>query len=341
MVNQQPSTRTRSTLRMVAERAGVSTATVSYVLSGRNGGRTGVSTATIDRVRKAAAELDYQPNQAARTIRTGRTDMILLSLTMLSDPWAQAMSEAVSAAAMPAGLTPLILADGDWPNVLARQPADAAFIDALGNGEDKPAALRRLARRGSQLIVFDDELEPEGFDVIRSVDTPGCRLAVRHLLAGHDRIACLTSRSPDGRPRRRHRVFLEEMEAAGREVRETDVEYFEGDAATAFGAATRLLSQPKPPDAIYTVTDFAAIQAIQAAFRLRLRVPEDVAIIGVGNTMESERTTPTLSSVGPTDFFSTVSKIIIDRATGTKTGPPELHEFSWSLFDRESTRRES
>ena len=345
MGSQQLTTATRTTLRMVAERAGVSTATVSYVLSGRSGGRTGVSTATIERVRAAAAELDYQPNQAARAIRTGRTDMVLLSLTMLSDPWSQAMSAAVARAAGPAGLTSLILADGDWPTVLARQPADAAFIDALSDviptdhdvRADRLAAVRRLARRGVRLVVFDDELDPDGFDVVRSPALPGCELAVRHLLADHQRIGCLTSRPIDGTPRPRHQVFLDQMAAAGRTVRRTDVEYFERDTASACEAATRMLSRRSRPTAIYAVSDFAAIGAIQAALRLRLRVPEDIAVIGVGNTIESERMTPTLSTVGPTDFFDRVASTIVDRATGTATRPGELHEFDWSLFVRQST----
>jgi DNA-binding LacI/PurR family transcriptional regulator len=88
---------------------------------------------------------------------------------------------------------------------------------------------------------------------------------------------------------------------------------------------------------IFAVADYVAISAIQAALRLRLRVPEDVAIIGVGNTIEGELTNPTLSSVGPTDFFHRVAEIIRDRAIGLGPDTGTLHEFDWSLFVREST----
>ena len=57
--------RRRPTLRMVAELAGVSTATVSYVFSGRNGGGSGVAEATAKRVLEAAEQLNYRPNRAA------------------------------------------------------------------------------------------------------------------------------------------------------------------------------------------------------------------------------------------------------------------------------------
>ncbi|MBO0812095.1 MAG: LacI family DNA-binding transcriptional regulator [Microlunatus sp.] len=326
----------RTTLRMVAELAGVSTATVSYVLSGRTGGRTGVSEATMERVRRAARELDYHPNQAARAIRTGRTNLVLLSLTMLSDPWSQEVSEAVSTAVTPDGLTAMILADGDWATAITRQPCDVAFIDNIDTDEDL-AALHRLAKSGYRLVVFDENLEPDGFDIIRSNPTDGCRLAVRHLLESHHKIGCLTT--PKGREfkHRRYAAYLEELEEADVPFREDYVETIELDPTSAYEAAIRMLSKPDRPTAIYAISDFAALSAVQAALRLRLRVPEDVAIIGVGNTLMGRRMEPTLSSVGPTDFFPRLAKILRDRATGGPLGPGRLHDFSWSLFAREST----
>ena len=85
--------RRRPTLRMVADLAGVSTATVSYVFSGRGGGGSGVAEHTAARVHAAARELNYRPNRAARTIRTGRSDTVQLSLHMLSDPWSLAVAD--------------------------------------------------------------------------------------------------------------------------------------------------------------------------------------------------------------------------------------------------------
>jgi LacI family transcriptional regulator len=321
---------------MVADRAGVSTATVSYVLSGRTGGRTGVSEATMARVRQAAQELNYHPNQAARAIRTGRTNLVLLSLTMLSDPWAQEVSRTVSVAVNPVGLTALILADGDWATAITRQPCDVALVDSVRTSEER-AALSRLARSGYRLVVIDDELEPDGFDVIRSEATEGCRLAVRHLLENHDRIGCLTTRMGLNLEHNRYAVYREELRAAGLEVREDYVETIDLDPTSAYTASVRMLSRPDRPTAIYAISDFAAMSAVQAALRLRLRIPEDVAIIGVGNTLEGERMEPSLSSVGPTDFFTRLAGILKARATGEPPGSGTLYDFSWSLFARETT----
>ena len=99
----------------------------------------------------------------------------------------------------------------------------------------------------------------------------------------------------------------------------------------------QLLSKDDRPSAIYATTDFAAIAAINAAHMLGLRVPHDVAVIGVGNTPDAQLVAPTLTTVGPTDFYDRQARIIIDRALAADDSPGQLHEFAWSLFPGAST----
>lgn len=334
-----PQVSKRPTLRTVAAEAQVSIATVSYVLSGRTGGRAGVSDATAERVRAAVERVGYRPNQAARAIRTGRTNLILLSLTMLADPWTQAVGDAVNAVVVPSGLTPLVLADGDWWRVLEQHNADATFIDAVEDSPESRHRLRTLAERGARLVVFSETLEPDGYDVISSPDLPGCDQALRHLLVRHTRIACLTSqRALDLERRTRYDAYTDALADAGIERREDYTVTYELDAVSAFNAADRLLHLPEPPTAIFCTSDFAAISAVHAAQRLQLRVPEDVAIIGAGNTLAGARMVPSLSSVGPdSSFFDQLATILHGRATGIDTSPPTRHVFDWSLFVRETT----
>lgn len=336
------SARVRPTIRMVAELAGVSTATVSYVLSGRRGdGGPGVSDPTAEKVKAAAERLGYRPNQAARAIRTGRTNTVILSLTMLSDPWSLSVVEAVQKAASPLGITPMILGDADWVKVLGTHSADAVFVDAVR--DDQTAALRQLAEHGTTLVVFNETLEPEGFDVIRSIAEPGCRMAVEHLIHGHRRIACLTPATASGTSGgSRYRAYSEALTAAGIDEREEYLGLFDGTISGAFAATTRLLSLPDRPTAIYATTDFAAVSAINAAQRLGLAVGHDVDIVGVGNTVEGERMSPSLSTVGPVDFFDKLARLLLQRATDDG-GPeaPAVLDFPWQLFVRESAPHRS
>ncbi|MGO4433910.1 LacI family DNA-binding transcriptional regulator [Paenarthrobacter sp. RAF9] len=342
------STGVRPTIRMVAELAGVSTATVSYVLSGRRGdGGPGVSDPTAEKVKAAAERLGYRPNQAARAIRTGRTNTVILSLTMLSDPWSLSVIEAVQKAAAPLGITPMILGDADWVKVLGTHNADAVFVDAVSKGQRDE--LRKLAEHGTTLVVFDEGLDAEGFDVIRSIAGPGCRMAVEHLLHGHRKIACLTPATAQGTSGgARYRAYSEALAAAGIAEREDYLGLFDGTSAGAYAAATRVLSMPDRPTAIYATTDFAAVSAINAAQRLGLAVGTDVDIIGVGNTVEGERMSPSLSTVGPVDFFDKLARLLLRRATG-QTGDsaggaskePGVLDFPWHLFVRESAPHRS
>src|SRR3954452_17423567 len=163
----------RPTLRMVAKEAGVSVATVSYVLSGRHRNHT-IKDSTADRVREAASRLGYRRNDAARAIRTGKSDLVLLSLSVLADPWAQAVAAEVSAAVTPLGKTALIVADGDWRTVLSNRTPDVIFIDHVADDPELVADLERFAERGVQIVAFSEVLEPRGFDVIRSGAEPRC-----------------------------------------------------------------------------------------------------------------------------------------------------------------------
>ncbi|SDT33778.1 LacI family transcriptional regulator [Microlunatus soli] len=322
-------------MKMVAARAGVSVATVSFVLSGRPSGRVAASAETAERVRAIAEELGYRPNQAARAVRTGRSGLVLLSLTQLSDPWCQSVSQAVSAAASGHRLQPLILADGDWGDVLDGQPVDAAFLDAA-SADDLPR-IRTLVDRGLQLIVFSDDLEPDGFDVIRSPQRPGCELAMAHLLASHSRIGCLTGTDPDRPGWHREHAYLDALQQAGIERRPDDLQRYTRDQVGVYEAALRMLDREDRPTAVFAASDFAAITAINVALRLGLSVPDDLAVVGVGNTEEGALMHPSLTSAGPTDFFASLAELIITVAGRPTDHRPRRHDFPWRVHLRESS----
>lgn len=336
-VTQRSAPARKVTIKQVAQRAGVSTASVSYVLSGRSGsvgGNGGVAPATATRIRAVAEELGYSPDQAARKIRTGRTETILLSLTMLSDPWALGVIEAVQRHAMPLGITPMILADADWARVLKSHDADSVFIDAASAAQQ--GVLETFARQGKRLVVFQEEMESPGFDVIRSVAGPGCVLAMEHLLRKHREIAVLTTeRARDNRDPARFLPYLDGLASAGIPVRNDYIATFDRSPASAYAAAMRLLDQPDRPTAIYATTDFAALSAVNAAQRLGLRVGRDLDVVGVGNTEEGERMAPGLTSAGPEGLFDDLARLLVDRAQGDDS-PARVVDFPWKLFVRES-----
>lgn len=327
----------KPTLKSVAAEAGVSIATVSYVLSGRAGGVKGVSEASREAVLAAVDRLGYIPNRAAQAVRTGRTRTIQLSLNMLSDPWSLAVVDAVSREARRAGLGTVIVPGEDWYEALADRDDDAAFVDTVTAAEPDRAKLETLRQRGRQIIVLSNELGPDGYDVIRSDPLQGCRLAVDHLLSLGRDVACLAgARTRESSRGNRHSVYLAALRDAGIAPRAERTAWFENSTSSALTAALGLLSQPNRPSAIYATTDFAAIAAINAARALRLRVPEDVAVTGAGNTPDSVLMSPTLTTAGPDAFFQETARIVVSRAVNPDQDH-EVHDFPWTLHIREST----
>ena len=319
--------------------AGVSTATVSYVLSGRPNGKSGVSTTTTDRVNNAAKALNYRPNVNARSTRTGRTGIVQLALTVLDDPWVTATAQAVTLAARKQELTTVILGDADWQSSLDRIECDVAFLDTVHNTTEERDRIELLVSRGQRLVLFSDTLEPDGYDVIRSPAYPGCLLAMEHLLENHERIGCLaTLGSIVGAPFRptRYAAYLEALRSHGIEHNPELTVSYDGTPTGAVPAAFELLTRTPRPTAVFTNTDFAGIAVIQAATILGMRVPEDIAVIGAGNSPITARTIPTLSTVGPKDYFRSQADIIVSRAVEPEH-PPHLWQFDWALHIGGST----
>jgi len=333
----QGSTTRRPTIRMVAEHAGVSVATVSYVLSGRPGAQaTGVREDTAVRVRAAADTLGYVPNSSARAVRTGRTGTILLSLTMLSDPWSLSIVRAVSRAAAGAGLTPLIAADTDWRPLVSSVQSDAIFIDSA-TPEDQEL-FSSLAAHGHNLVVLHSDLEPDGFDVVRTEERAGSRLLADRLIDQFETVGLLTPKGLDGaQTSLRASAYLEALEERGTPALPQWCPPAGDDETSAFQAALAVLRSPDRPRALMATSEYIAQAAIGAAAVLGLRPGVDIGIAGVGNAFDDRSGGVGLTSVGPEGFFDTVADLIVGRATGTDTSPRREHALPWQVFERETT----
>jgi len=323
------------TIRTVAEEAGVSVATVSYVLSGRTGGSSRVSVPTQRRVLEAAERLGYQPNQQARGVRRGRTDQVCVALARLDTSWSQGLVDAVSKAVAADGFTVLVLVDGDWRRFLLGKAADGAVVDGIRDPGRAAVALRAVADRGIALVVHTDLLEPDGFDVVRTDETPALREAMTLLMSRHTRIGCLRSVPADpslrGPEQSRYDVYAAAL-GAGLDpnlVRDT-----EGSRDLAYREALDLLARPDRPTALLALDDQAAISAVHAARQLGIGVPAELEVIGVGNTPEGR--SAGITSAGPERIFAEVGALLRRRLQDPEL-PGALHRVPWQLNLRGTT----
>lgn len=328
----------------VAQRAGVSTATVSYVLSGRRDRRNPVTAETRQRVFDAVEALGYQRNHAARSLRRMRTELVCVVYQPPSSPWVDRLTEQLHGAAERRGYSvvtlPLGPADRTGPalRVLREHYVDGAIV--MPEAGLPAEEMEALARRGLALVVFHDEAVPDGFDVVRQRFAAGCRAVVEHLVdRGHRRIAHLAQQHEldDPATSLRYASYREVLTNHGLQIDNSLIVPGADSRATAYAAATELFNRRKRPTALFCATDRAAINAIWAARDLGLSVPGDVAVASVGNTGEGEVIHPGVTSAGmPVLDFTASIDLLYGRIDAPELPGREVVQ-PWELIVRNST----
>jgi LacI family transcriptional regulator len=264
---------TRPTMRDVAVRAGVSLKTVSRVINGE----AGVAPTTATRVVAAIAELGFQRNDLARSLRQGRTSSTLgLVIEDVSNPFYSTIAQAVEAAAHEHGYM-LITASCEEDPERERELVEALLrrrVDALLL---VPASRDHayLARDGTPVIFLDRPPVGVDADCVLLDNVGGARAATEHLLEhGHERIAFVAD--PDDLYTAAERLagYREALEAEGLPVRDELVRLGVHDTARAEAVVRGLLALPEPPTAVFTANNRLTVGALKALH------DEHVALVG-------------------------------------------------------------
>lgn len=325
------------TLADVARTAGVSIATASFVLSGRDGSRSAGSPATKAKVRAAADELGYVPNRNAQAMRTGRGGGIVLALGTLGDPWGVQLATQVREDALEHDLSTLVLADERWSEYLSGASADAGFITSVDFQEDGPEKVRRLATAvQTGIVAFTAKMDPEGFDVISSTPYRAIGRAYARLRARHETVhllaPALTTRVPGALTHPRTLAFLDAARAHGDEEPERLLRLTPPSSRDTFLASLDWLVGPDRPRAVVCFTGYQAMALQFAAERIGLSIPDDLEIIAIGDVpSESEYFGP-ISYYGVDDVFARIAAVVIDAARRRGEHPGQKHVFDWEFF---------
>lgn len=303
----------RVTLREVAGAAGVSPATASVVLNGRDA-TVGISAGTRAAVLATAQRLGYRPNHAAKSLRQRRTDVVALLVSTLLNPFftdiAAAARSATEARRYELDVIEVggLAAAGRALERLGSGRADGVILAtgerSVGNAGAEP--LLDLARRGLPTVMALGDGAALGFPAVRMDDEAGAYLATTHLLRlGHRRIAHLTSSYTDllGDPpaatasHERYRGYRRALADAG--VPFEPAWLVQGrPIADGEDLVGTLLARPGPrPTAAFVFNDLLAIGALRALRRAGVRLPDDLAVVGVDGIDFGRYTAPELTTV--------------------------------------------
>ena len=280
----------------VARAAGVSRATVSYVLNGRTD--QSIPEETRSRVRLAAQALSYRPNRLARSLQRGQTHTLGVMMPSLGQSFHAAIMQGVREVCFEQDYRILLAqpeheaADGNHVvGLLLEHQVDGLLCVASESPRDTDrmrrvlfTGLEQALAAGLPCVVVDDRSLADKVDCVFTDDTQGARRAVACLLErGHRRIGHLSGGSALTTARDRAQGYRDALEAAGLPVDETLIagnSYREEEAADAM---TFLLDRSDPPTAVFAANDYLAASGRQTARRRALRVPEDLALVGYGD----------------------------------------------------------
>jgi DNA-binding LacI/PurR family transcriptional regulator len=279
-----PTTRTRPpTIRDVARRARVGVGTVSRVLNDSPL----VSEAARERVRLAIVELDYRPSSSARRLSLGRTQTIGVVAPFFTTGSVLERLRGVVDRLREANGYDLLLFDVETMAQRAdafREFARSDRVDGLLLMSLRPTEGEADGLRDEGVPVVLVDVSHPAFPSVVIDDVLGGEIATQHLLAkGHRRVGFVgDSRTPFGftSSEHRRRGMRRALRRAGVERRAELEQRGPHGRQEARELADRLLRLPDPPTAIFAASDVQAMGVLEAARAMRLRVPDDLAVIG-------------------------------------------------------------
>ncbi len=288
-----------ATIEMVAERAGVSSKTVSRIINNERG----VREQTRQRVLAAIEQLDYQPNLNARGLAGDRSFLVGLFYNRPGDYLSEFQTGAVQRC-RDAGLHMMV------------EPLDT---EDPGLARDLSMLVRRLRLEGAILLpplsdypVVRDTLAKAGIPLVQiapihehpdcpSVDTDD-RAAARQLAAqlierGHRRIGFIRGRPDHRGTEQRYLGFADVMHARGLPIDPALVQTGTFEFAGGLECARRILHSPHPPTAIFASNDDMAAAAMYAARQMGLALPGELSIVGFDDAPIATMLWPQLTTV--------------------------------------------
>lgn len=343
-----------ATIKDVASLAKVSTATVSRILNGDKTYRT--TEETREKVWRAVNELNYIPNRTAKLLSSQKLKegpgqpyakigcILCVTADKYSDPYYMSILNGLEAKLIENGLTLSVvrtnneLADRTiLLNLLGESLSGMVIMESLSE-----EIYRQIKENVGCIVGIDthhEEIDNICYDRLEAAET-----AVAHLLSkGHKRIGYLGSDpSGDLRREKRYRGYLSALSEAGIKEDLSIVRDTGWSRNKCYDATLEILASPEPPTAIFAASDLMGMVALNAIYKKGMRVPDDIAVIGISNIDMAKYSNPPLSTIDvPTREMGAIAgELLLYRLKGNKSLPRRIY-LPTRLIARESTEKET
>lgn len=285
----------RVTIADVAAEAGVSVATVSKVINGRYGVAVGTST----RVKAVIDELGYESSLVARSLRSLRTNVIGI-LVADFEPFSTELLKGAALAIHGTGYEMIVYSGGGRSQDEAgwERRYLSRLSGTLTDGTILVTPTVVDVMHGPPVVAVDPHAGTSGLPTVDSDNLRGAIMATEYLLGlGHRRIGFLAGRPDLESARLREQGYRQALAAAHIDVDPELVRVGGYTAESAEQPAHQLLAMAQRPTAIFAANDLSAIQTVEVAQSLGLKVPDDLSVVGFDNVPESALIEPALTTV--------------------------------------------
>ena len=331
----------------VARLAGVSRATVSYVVNGLTEGNVPISVETRQRVLDAIEELGYEPDARAQALRSGSTKTIALIIPDLQNPhfceYATGIEEAARAAGFHLLLSSTAMNDEYAVEIfkdLARRRFDGLIIASsfILESKEAQATLEQVRKRGLPIVEM---AEHYGVDSVSAEYRDATREVMSYLLSlGHRRIGFINGVGAHELGQDRLEPYKACLKEANIPIETELIAECGPTINDGYQAAKILLELPSRPTAIISINDLLAISALRAAADLGVRVPDDLSVVGFDDISMATYLVPRLTTVRKDALAAGIQafEMLLARIQNPEL-PRQLIHRRARLIIRESTGR--
>jgi LacI family transcriptional regulator len=329
------------TLRDVANLAGVSTATVSAVINSS----TYVSPKLTSKVKAAMMELNYTPNEVARSLKIKSTKTLGLIIPHISHFFTD-LIKGVENTVNDEGYSLIlcsnhgdILKEKETIKMLKAKRVDGLIMAAVGEGEEY---LESCLGTGLPIVFVDRIPAPGQIDVVVCDNFQGAYDAVSHLIKlDHKRIGAILDRAGLYTSRERKAGFKQAF--ADRNLPVDPLLIREGNATveSAFEHGKKLIELENPPTAIFAVNNQSTIGLMKALSQKGLACPRDVSVVGFDDVEWADFFSPRLTTVAlpSIEVGRRAAKLLIKRLTTKESFAPETVTLRTNLVVRDSCQK--
>lgn len=333
-----------STIKEVAELAGVSIGTVSHVI----GGIVPVSDRLRRKVQSAIRTLDYHPNHIARSLKTTKTRTLGMVVPDMTIPFFSHLIRSAETAARARGYWVLAVDSDDDParqqdvlSLLRSQRVEGILL-VSASGKGSKGQIRKLLASGLPVVCVDRLPEGVEADSVCIEDAKAAELGVQHLIdKGHSAIAILTGPLALRNERERLRGYETALEKAGLAVSSSLIweASLQGDDVIQI-CQERLQNLQNRPTALFCTNGVSGLGALRGMAACGLSTPKDMAFVTFDELTEHDLFRPSITTIvqPAAEIGGRAAEILIGRLlSGSLNGPPIEARFKASLKIGESS----